>query len=125
MILTRGLAIDVLAYCLPHEPLWVPLQEARAFPISLRILAERARSQGAELVVYIDLLQSPLSINQAGSSWTLIRQGLMDQFREVDLVMSVEISSSLTQFSSRSQAIEAGNRTGEAFLDWLRERGWF
>jgi predicted acylesterase/phospholipase RssA len=123
LLLTRGSAVDALTYCMPYEPIWEPTPDARAFPISLRLLAERARSKGSELVIFVDLLNSPSTIEQAGASWSLIRQGLIDQFREVDLVIPVSVSASMTQFSPRSELFEAGEQAGQQFLNWLGERG--
>lgn len=57
VILSRGKAVDVLRHCLATPPFFKSYSRA-ASPASLLKLAQSLRKQGAEIIVYVDALDS-------------------------------------------------------------------
>lgn len=128
VILSQGLASDVIQKCLPSPPFFKKFNPG-ASPASLMKLAHHLKKMGADILVFVDVLDSRVLTEPLIREDSVVRylwgqilesqdsglQGVKGRFH-LDLNQY-----SIFDFSKRKQLEEEGERQGSALADRLIE----
>lgn len=120
VLLSRGSAVDVIRRCLPSPPFFRNLNQASS-PASLVKLAKELRNNGADVVVFVDVLDAgvlsePLVRDNAVMrfTWGQILEGHEAAFSFVRNSFRMNLKNySAFDFSKRKQLESEGERQGE------------
>lgn len=114
-LMNRGPFSEMLPLCMALPPLFKPHQQNVAGAVSLKPLIDFVRSKGATFVIYVDLLQGPLRIDDTSQEtrvlWSLSAESLSQQEKGLDHVVHIPLRDiDLLDFSRRRELIQRGQK---------------
>jgi predicted acylesterase/phospholipase RssA len=118
---STGLSIDAVQSCLTFPPTFLSNGKKRSAISDIKGAADELKKMGADIVVYVDLLnEAPFhqmkSLEGKESEqilWSEVRSHLREQFDGVDWVVSVNLGGAdLLDFDKRRNFVLAGQQAG-------------
>lgn len=122
LMMTKGPLEDALMTCMSFAPLFRPYKDQwLAAPFELKVTADQLRAQGANLIVYVNVIGEGETIDLQGYEkwlWSLTRGQLRKQLRNVDYVLNVDTSGiSFVDYGARKTLVQKGVSAAKSASD--------
>lgn len=131
VIAKSGSLEDVLEICIPSPPVFATKGNVTAGPADVVVAAQWLRSQGAELVIFVNPLAQGSLLRQGVPTverlyWREIKRSLDLQLKDVDFVIGVHTRDyEITSFDARKSFILFGSQSGKIAAKKLIEKYGF
>ena len=129
-MMNRGQLEALLPYCIPYPPLFKPYQKNLSAIRELKAMAEHLRKQGANYIVFINVLGGNLSktpLNDTESMenlvWTEISSQLMKDSSSADFTINVNLENfSILDFDNKRDMMIKGSEQTSRVVKELAEK---
>jgi NTE family protein len=123
---------EAVSKCIPYPPLFKPHEGYLATPFDIQNAAMELKKLGADIVVYVDLLQTPPQFNESVFENPLVSNLLWQEGLKrsavnmgIDWVIQVNSTHGFLDFSNRKSAINEGKTQSQTKIQEFAEKYGF